>query len=182
MRSEFVWSLCIAEQLGVLNSIEHIAKTHYAARDQPPPPSHSPSGHTENHFHPATEGATTFPTGATNQAKLVTKVSTTNDCPPLRLRENSHLDELQLRADLGTERNDEERRTGVTAGEEISKELEELSLSPSEQKDTKNETAAGSKTQLQEGASGATDKRSVNSTSRNSKLRLFGVGTGSFLN
>lgn len=40
LRSEFVHSLCIADQLGVLKSIKHIAKTLHAGSQPSPPPPH----------------------------------------------------------------------------------------------------------------------------------------------
>ena len=38
LRYEFVHSLCIADQLGVLESIKHIAATHHEMNRPPPPP------------------------------------------------------------------------------------------------------------------------------------------------
>ena len=153
MRSEFVYSLCIAEQLGVLKSIEHLAKT-LQARGPPLSPltRHDKSHQLEE-------------TASTEVSKNTESAEISPDIPPIESDGRDNTGEAELKNDLHTV-----EKRGKEGEEKLIENLEKLNLSPGGPEHSEHRTEAAVATCT-----------SANSVSKNTQLRFYGVGAGTFL-
>ena len=151
MRSEFVYSLCIAEQLGVLKSIEHLAKR-LQARGAPLSPS---TLHDKNHQ--------LEETASTEVSKNTESAEISPDSPTKESDGRDNTGEAELKNDLHTM-----EKRGREGEEKLTENLEKLNLSPGEPEHSEHRTEAAVAT-------------CANSVSKNTQLRFYGVGAGTFL-